>query len=67
MLFSTEDHGFSLNQLYRRSFEIDHDLPSLIIIKDVKQNVTRRKRNNSFLYVYFSGFWGICTSSINDE
>jgi len=39
MIFSTETNGFSLNQLYRRSFELDHDLPSLLIIKDVKQNI----------------------------
>lgn len=39
MTFSTETHGFSLNQLYRRSLELDRDLPALLIIKDVEQNV----------------------------
>ncbi|CAF0744656.1 unnamed protein product [Adineta steineri] len=39
MIFSTEENGFSLSTLYRRSFEIDHDSPSLIIIKDVEQNI----------------------------
>ncbi len=39
MVFSTETNGFSLNQLYRRSLEIDHDSPSLLIVKDLDQNV----------------------------
>ncbi|CAM4817426.1 unnamed protein product [Rotaria magnacalcarata] len=39
MIFSTEVHGFSLNQLYRRCGEVDHDLPALIIVKDVEQNI----------------------------
>ncbi|CAF0847248.1 unnamed protein product [Rotaria sordida] len=39
LIFSTEAHGYSLNQLYRRSLEVDHDTPSLIIIKDVEQNI----------------------------
>ena len=39
MTFSTETHGFSLNQLYRQSLGIDRDSPSLLIIKDVEQNV----------------------------
>jgi len=39
MTFSTETHGFSLNQLYRRSLEQDHDSPSLLIVKDVEQNI----------------------------
>ncbi|CAF3754411.1 unnamed protein product [Rotaria socialis] len=39
MIFSTEIHGFSLNQLYRRCGEVDHDLPALIIVKDVEQNI----------------------------
>lgn len=37
--FSTEINGFSLNQLYRRSFERDRDDPSLLIIRDVEGNV----------------------------
>jgi hypothetical protein len=41
MIFSTEKHGFSLNQLYRRSVELDRDLPALLIVKDVDQNVRR--------------------------
>ena len=43
MEFSSETHGFSLNQLYRRSVEFDHDLPSLLIVKDLEQNVKNRK------------------------
>ncbi|CAF4708086.1 unnamed protein product [Rotaria sp. Silwood1] len=39
LIFSTETHGFSLNQLYRRSLEIDHDSPALLIIKDIEQNI----------------------------
>ncbi|UJR33075.1 hypothetical protein I4U23_020534 [Adineta vaga] len=39
MVFSTEAHGFSLSQLYRRSLEFDHDMPVLVIVKDVKQNI----------------------------
>lgn len=50
MVFSTEANGFSLNQLYRRSTEIDHDLPSLILIKDVDQNV---RKNNKILFIDF--------------
>ena len=41
MTFSTETNGFSLNQLYRRSMEVDQDTPSLIIVKDVEQNVKK--------------------------
>jgi hypothetical protein len=40
MTFSTEGHGFSLNQLYRRSMGVDHDTPSLLLVKDIEQNVT---------------------------
>ncbi len=43
MLFSTETNGFSLNQLYRRSINLDDDLPSLLIVKDVEQNVNEMK------------------------
>lgn len=39
MVFSTEGNGFSLNQLYRRSMEIDQDTPALILVKDVEQNI----------------------------
>jgi hypothetical protein len=39
MTFSTEKDGFSLNNLYRQALEVDHDLPSLLIIKDVEQHV----------------------------
>jgi hypothetical protein len=41
MTFSTESNGFSLNQLYRRSMEADQDTPSLIIVKDIEQNVKK--------------------------
>jgi hypothetical protein len=41
LTFSTERNGFSLNQLYRRSMEVDHDTPSLLIVKDVEQNVNK--------------------------
>ena len=39
MVFSTETNGFSLKQLYRCSSQIDRDLPSLLIVKDVDQHV----------------------------
>ncbi|CAF1378998.1 unnamed protein product [Adineta steineri] len=39
MIFSTETNGFSLNQLYRRSMEVDSDAPALLIVKDVEQNM----------------------------
>jgi len=39
LLFSTEMHGFSLNQLYRRAADFDHDYPSLIVVKDVEQHI----------------------------
>ncbi|CAF1235462.1 unnamed protein product [Adineta ricciae] len=38
LIFSTEAHGFSLNQLYRRSMEVDQDSPALLIVKDIEQN-----------------------------
>ncbi|UJR14093.1 hypothetical protein I4U23_001089 [Adineta vaga] len=38
IIFSTEAHGFSLNQLYRRSMEVDRDTPALLIVKDIEQN-----------------------------
>lgn len=41
MIFSTEANGFSLNQLYRCSLDLDRDLPALLIIKDVEQNVNK--------------------------
>ncbi len=40
-IFSTDTHGFSLNQLYRQSLQLDHDLPSLLIVKDIEQNVKK--------------------------
>ncbi|CAF3433047.1 unnamed protein product [Rotaria socialis] len=39
ILFSTEANGFSLNQLYRRSMQVDVDNPSLLIVKDIEQNI----------------------------
>ncbi|CAF0941689.1 unnamed protein product [Adineta ricciae] len=39
MVFSTEAHGFSLSQLYRRSLEFDSDMPVLVVVKDVEQNI----------------------------
>ncbi|CAF0812673.1 unnamed protein product [Didymodactylos carnosus] len=39
LTFSTENHGFSLNALYRRSMEQDLDSTSLLIVKDVEQNI----------------------------
>ncbi|CAF2721880.1 unnamed protein product [Rotaria sp. Silwood2] len=39
IVFSTETHGFSLNQLYRRSMTVDQDSPSLLIVKDIEQNI----------------------------
>jgi len=39
MTFSTEANGFSLNQLYRRSMDVDHDTPSLLLVKDIEQNI----------------------------
>lgn len=41
IIFSTETHGFSLAQLYRRSMEIDQDAPSLLIVKDTDKNVRK--------------------------
>ncbi len=41
MTFSTETNGFSLNQLYRRSTDVDQDTPALLIVKDVEQNVDK--------------------------
>jgi hypothetical protein len=52
LLFSTELNGFSLNQLYRRSVEIDRDSPSLLIVKDVDQNV----KINIFLKICSNDF-----------
>ncbi|CAF1334547.1 unnamed protein product [Rotaria sp. Silwood1] len=39
IVFSTDAHGFSLNQLYRRSMTVDQDSPSLLIVKDIEQNI----------------------------
>jgi len=39
MTFSTEGNGFSLNQLYRRSTDVDQDTPALLIVKDIEQNL----------------------------
>jgi hypothetical protein len=49
MIFSTEANGFSLKQLYRRSMEVDHDAPSLLIVKDLEQNVN--KTSKYFVFV----------------
>jgi hypothetical protein len=46
MVFSTETNGFSLNQLYRRSSDVDHDTPTLLIVKDVEQNVNKKNQNS---------------------
>lgn len=45
--FSTEQNGFSLTQLYRRSLEVDQDDPCLLIVKDVEQNVTSKIETSS--------------------
>ncbi len=69
MIFSTETHGFSLNQLYRRSIEFNNDLPALLIVKDVDQNVNKMKdllKKYISLYDYLD-IWCICTSSINNK
>ncbi|CAF1611815.1 unnamed protein product [Didymodactylos carnosus] len=39
LTFSTENHGFSLNALYRRSIEQDSNSTSLLVVKDIEQNV----------------------------
>ena len=49
MVFSTETHGFSLNQLYRQFLELDRDVPSLLIVKDVEQNVKNFFSSNLML------------------
>ena len=41
LIFSTEANGFSLNQLYRRSMEVDQDTPALLLVKDIEQNVIK--------------------------
>jgi hypothetical protein len=51
MIFSTETNGFSLKQLYRRSTDVDHDTPALLIVKDVEQNV------NNFYFIYIENIY----------
>ncbi len=69
MIFSTETNGFSLNQLYRRSIELDHHSPSLLIVKDVEQNVKTMKIIRKKIHIFkmiILGIWCVCSTSIND-
>ena len=47
LIFSTETHGFSLNQLYRRGMEVDQDSPALLVVKDIEQNVSRPRDSSA--------------------
>ena len=69
MIFSTETHGFSLSHLYRQSLEMDRNLPALLIVKDIEQNVKKRPFSFCSLIIRFAplGIWRICTPSINNQ
>ncbi len=67
MTFSTESHGFSLNQLFRRSVEFDHDSPSLLIIKDVEQNVSESPKIFLNIFSDYLDIRCLYTSSANDK
>lgn len=74
MTFSTDGNGFSLNQLYRRSMEQDHDSPSLLIVKDIEQNVRLKKKidlfdrniNWFFFFSWVIDFWCLYFTTIDD-
>lgn len=52
-------HGFSLNQLYRRAADFDHDYPSLIVVKDVEQHVNHHLIvSKSFISFFFVQIFG---------
>ena len=58
LVFSTSQHGFSLNSLYRKMHKLES--PVLIVIQDTEHNVrfvVNFAFQNSLLKICFLGFW----------